>query len=306
MKALLVLLMFVAGVAMAIPPRPGLPGDAPWTDALAMDRGADFRSQTVGNDELVVDTRFGWMWAKPSARRFEWYDAMAYCNNLAAGGYTDWELPGFWQLRSIVDHLAEGPYIYAAFTRVTESHIFWSRDDSISIDQPDWDDRWALFAKRGLFTFEVRDQEFNAMCVRGRAPQVNAPSGEDRFTEEQPDLVLDRRSGLYWTSTRNTKISQFYLWTRNVTFAEAEAYCEKLTFAGRSNWRLPNVQELITIMQPQFRHPMTSMPKMPSSMYPIWTSDSQIKTGYRWMVYSNAQVVAVDDTHGIFGCVHSN
>jgi hypothetical protein len=293
-------------LAWAIPPRPTIPQDAPWTEALPLDRSADFSASTVAGSRLVVDNRFGWMWARPSPTKMIWYDAWAYCGNLRAGGFSDWELPGFWQLRSIVDHLASGPYIYAAFNQVHIDHIFWSRDDSISIDQPDWDDRWALFAKRGLFTFERRDEEFHAMCVRGRTPDIQAPAGEERFSEVSTDLILDRRTGLYWTSPRKTSTSRFYMWTVPLPFADATKYCDDLRFAGRSNWRLPNVQELIVIMQPQFRHPMTSMPKLPSSMYPIWTSNSQPRTGYQWKVFANAQVVASDDKIGIFGCVHDN
>jgi Protein of unknown function (DUF1566) len=252
----------------------------------------------------VVDSRLGWMWAPPSQKNLEWYDAYAYCDGLSYAGYSDWQLPSFWQLRSIIFHNHHGSFVVPAFAKVKSEHIFWSRDDSIAIDQPDFDDRWAFFVNIGLFTFEEREQEFNAMCVRGKDPVVNAPSGVDRFVEVSPDLIQDKRSGLYWTSIRDTRVSRHYLFTVVKTQAQAKEICSNLNFAGKTNWRLPNVQELISIIQPNFRYPATSMTKLPDSMYPLWTSDAVDETGYGWMVFANGQVVAGDNQESIFGCVH--
>lgn len=292
--------------SFAIPPKPTHSGDAPWATALPSDRLSEFVSQNgVGGSTLITDTRFGWMWAgQPSLKKMNWYDAWNYCDQSRYGGFEDWRLPSYWQLVSIIDSFRHGRFIYQVFSKVNEDMILWSRDDSISIDQPDWDDRYAYFIKGGLLTFEVRDNEFNALCVRGQDYKSDAPEGGDRFAEVQNDLILDKRTGLYWTSARDARSSRYYMWTVPVEREAAIKYCENLSFAGRNNWRLPNIQELVMILQLDARHPSTRMPKMPSTMNQIWSSDVSPLTGYPWRIHTNAQILASDDRLAVFGCVH--
>jgi hypothetical protein len=305
MRLFMVPLLFLLPMfAMAIPPKPTLSGDAPWTKALPMERNSEFTQSTVGGAKVVVDSRLGWMWAPPSAKKLEWYDAHAYCDSLVYAGYSDWQLPSFWQLRSIVDSNRHGYFVYPVFTQVKTDHILWSRDDSIAIDQPDFDDRWALFMNIGLFTFEEREQEFNAMCVRGKDPVIDAPSGSNRFVEVSPDLIQDQRSGLFWTGPRDRSKSSYYMFTVIKTQQEAREFCTNLSFGGKTDWRLPNVQELISIMQPNVRYPATTMMKLPDAAVPIWSDNVVDETGYAWMVQPNGQAVAGDNPKSIFGCVH--
>lgn len=152
--------------------------------------------------------------------------------------------------------------------------------------------------------FEDRDQVFTAMCVRGKAPVVHAPAGKDRFVEVSPDLIQDKRTGLYWTGLRDTTVSNYYLFTLIKTQQEARENCSNLNFGRKTDWRLPNIQELFSIIQPNIRYPATTMIKMPDASIPIWSSDVVDETGYAWIMYLNGQAVAGDNRNSIFACVN--
>ena len=44
----------------------------------------------------------GYTWSPPSSEGMEWDDAVSYCDNLAACGYSDWHLPTISELRTLV------------------------------------------------------------------------------------------------------------------------------------------------------------------------------------------------------------
>ena len=54
------------------------------------------------------------------------------------------------------------------------------------------------------------------------------------------NVVLDNNTGLMWQQTSHTET---YTWDN------AKSYCNNLTYAGYSDWRLPTPQELLTIVE---------------------------------------------------------
>jgi hypothetical protein len=303
MKLPVLLAFFVSGVAFANPPKPSHSGEFPWDKPLADFRDTDFSYKFINNDKVVTDKFTNWMWQVKPSENMIWYDAYSYCENSNYAGFSDWQLPTYWQLQSIVDHSRSGQHIYSAFSGVKSEHTLWTRDDSIAIDQPDHDDRFAHFVEIGLTTFEVRDQKFNALCVRGEVAPP-APLTQNRFAEVKPDLILDARAGLYWTSVRNPKVSKTLLFTGPTTFNDAYNYCTNLTFAGMSNWRLPSVQELKTLIRLDVRYPSSGMPKFPATMYSVWSSSTTDVPSLVWRVNSIGEVLRTNDVVAVFGCVH--
>lgn len=56
-------------------------------------------------DGTVTDRATGLMWQQAdSGSGMDWEDALAYADNLTAGGYDDWRLPNVKELQSIVDY----------------------------------------------------------------------------------------------------------------------------------------------------------------------------------------------------------
>lgn len=55
------------------------------------------------------------------------------------------------------------------------------------------------------------------------------------------DTVLDSKSGLMWQDNNVVE-------SREVLYGEANTYCKELSLAGHSDWRLPTVHELQSIV----------------------------------------------------------
>lgn len=301
--ALISLLCSIA--AFAIPPKPTHSGETPWSAPLADDRSLEFDVTFVGNDEVVVDKSFGWMWQTSPSEPLDWYEAYYHCEDSRVGGFSDWQLPSYYQLVSVLKYDEAGRYIIPSFKQVQSSDVLWSRDDSVAIDQPDYDDRWALHIKLGLLTFEKRHLKFNALCVRGETPKRGGPSGAERFMEVSRDVFLDQLTQLKWTAPRNEKISKTHMWTLAVPFADAKEWCEKSTAGRMSSWRLPTIHELYMLLDLNRRNPTSWMPKMLNSMHSIWSTTRKPEYDSWFSMFTMGQMASAPETEKqIFGCVH--
>ncbi len=94
--------------------------------ALAV-RGTQTANSFADNgDDTVSDTTFGLMWQKTSVPDKNWQEALAYCESLDLGGYTDWRLPDRNELHLIVDYTRHNPSINITYFPDTPSSLFWS------------------------------------------------------------------------------------------------------------------------------------------------------------------------------------
>lgn len=55
------------------------------------------------------------------------------------------------------------------------------------------------------------------------------------------EVVMDYDNNLMWIDNKDTVTKRF-------SHKEAEPYCETLLYAGYTNWRLPTIEELTTIV----------------------------------------------------------
>jgi hypothetical protein len=84
-------------------------------------------SFTDNGDGTVTDTSTGLMWQQAgSSNSMDWGEALAYCEALNLGGYTDWRLPNEKELRSLVDYSRYNPAINTAFFPNTAALWYWS------------------------------------------------------------------------------------------------------------------------------------------------------------------------------------
>ena len=96
------------------------------------------------------------------------------------------------------------------------------------------------------------------------------------FTDNNDGTVTDTRSGLMWAKFR---VANGQSW------ATALQTCANLTLAGYSDWRLPNVNEFLSIIDTQRSSPAiySVFPEAnPSDTY--WTSTPQANTSSRYYV----------------------
>ena len=95
----------------------------------------------------------------------------------------------------------------------------------------------------GQTTCYVADTSTEVACSLSSVGQDAYIDGTAKsFTTKSGNVVLDDHTGLYWTTNRSAS---------DVTLAQAEADCvarNSYSQGGYSDWRLPNIVELTTVM----------------------------------------------------------
>jgi hypothetical protein len=82
-----------------------------------------------------------------------------------------------------------------------------------------------------------------------------------RFIDNKDDTITDTDTGLIWQIEPPEKA---------MTWKEAIDYCENLRLDGYTNWRLPTITELKSLVDYSRYNPATKMPNTSSSFY--WSS----------------------------------
>src|SRR6185436_4683851 len=92
--------------------------------------------------------------------------------------------------------------------------------------------------------------------------QALAPA--DQF-QPSSNTVADTKTGLIWQ--KNVAMTE-------VTFAEAQTYCANLTLDGATNWRVPSIKELQTLVDDEkltFAAEETAFPALGNNFL-MWSS----------------------------------
>ena len=216
-----------------------------------------------------------------------WYEAVDYIKEINAGGwldaaYSDWRIPNIRELFSLVDYgevcpaLPEGhPFILDNYT----SADFWSSSSYLSAFGDSWvlnfnegeifpEDKDANYARlylwpvRGNLDGPCKDSRFPAPVARTGQTEcydiegftINCSgTGQDgehqkgvksqvpRFVDNKDGTVMDTLTGLMWTKDAQ-QIEGIWNWSA------ALGKCYHQDFAGYSDWRLPNVRELTSLI----------------------------------------------------------
>ncbi|MBR4531440.1 DUF1566 domain-containing protein [bacterium] len=213
----------------------------------------DFELKTVSNQEIVVDknTKLEWQHAV-SEKTYTWNEALSYCENLEYAGYSDWRLPEPLEILTIVDNNAFQHDIcfYDIPQLVVDELYFGSLLPSFSAGNNLWtsksyaydDERaWVFSPQRShVYSHPLKTDIYNAMCVRGgilpKAKFRNKSAGGYFLLY----VVIDSVTGLMW--------QKGFTKMENERWENALSYCENLTYAGYSDWRLPNKNELVSLL----------------------------------------------------------
>jgi len=219
------------------------------------------RDDTTG---IVTDHNTGLQWQDNSAVgkngkqwiTYTWYTgkdyfntsgdtATTYCNNLSLGGHNDWSLPTYSELSGTEPRWAKSPFKYA------HKAWFWTRSstklsDQIKKELSDAEikkfeaqlDTKALMYSRVFSNSGLRRKDSGASirCVRAGA-SLPTP----KFTRNASNVITDSNTKLQWQD-------QYLDAQKDLNWTQALDYCEALSLDNHSDWRLPNINELESIM----------------------------------------------------------
>ena len=237
----------------------------------------------------------------------------------AAGqcGYGDWRVPTSQELLGLVDAGATtAPLIDTGFFAGTQARNHWA--DAVATDSSQ---AWYVSFADGLSAFDNKlnpyAKAFHTRLVRGgtAAPAECDSDNAQRYVDHGNGTITDTRTGLMWQRCADGQLGadcRTGTPTAHASFAAALGRAKEVnadaTGAGRGHddWRVPNRNELASLVQPscaapainRLRFPVT--PDKPTTA-PFWTSSPWIASpagkAMVWAVqFNDGSVLPVDAT----------
>ena len=262
------------------------------------------RTVPAANQPVVLDSITGLIWqgcprgqtgnlaactGVPTAT--PWDTALSYCDGLSWGGYAGWRLPDRYELQSIVDYGGSEPPIDPTAFPGTPFWTFWS--SSSAAGSGSYVHAWSVYFGADGFVGQVA--KTGTACVRCvRSTVLGVPAHATRFTrtapagDEQP-VVADAATGLVWQGCSSGQTGSDCTGSAStMDWQAALDYCQESTWAGFTDWYLPSVVELWSIIDVHRSEPAvdpaafpaTPLSGFPSSpMFPEFWSSSTDASG---------------------------
>jgi len=206
-------------------------------------------------EQVVIDGNIGLVWQRTLPDSYTgcaggingstctWEKAVDYCSNLNYAGYDDWRLPTIKELMSLADYGRKNPAIDTDFFPETKSAVYWSSSGYANLSSL----AWGIDFEKGSSYLGNKDNNELVRCARGSTVPMSLFS---ETTVEDKIIVTDSKTGLVWQKEKKG----------NLNWEEALEYCETSTYAGYDDWRLPSIDELITLFNPFSYNPASSFP----------------------------------------------
>ena len=196
-------------------------------------------------ESIVVNRNAGLEWYPLPNDSYSWNEAAEACGKLSYAGKNDWRLPKLREIMSIsavtdADMELNELYFPLQYPTVWASELF----------RLEGQHSWALSISTGVTAplFNNYNQP-GAVCVRG---EEYPESVFESSTINGDEVITDSASGLMWQKDYTVKDSSVW--------KEALSYCENLVYAGYSDWRLPNKNELASLVNYERYRPAADLP----------------------------------------------
>lgn len=277
-------------------------------------------------DEVVLDRLTGLIWTRNAAIAefpMAWQEALDYITGMncaKAFGCTDWRLPNRRELRSLMSHQARKPALPEGhpFTNVFSGWYWTSTTAAINTSYA-----WYLHTEGARMFYGGKEQFFLLWPVRGGGNGIlpatgqtecydsagrlvscagSGQDGEFRIGRAWPEprfeaaggAVIDRLTGLSWL--READLTE----GRSVTWNDALSAVARLNQNSTIHWRLPNINELESLVDCS-----THSPALPAG-HPFsgikeayWSSTtSMFEPDWAWALYLTKGAVGVGQKGG--------
>ncbi len=201
-------------------------------------------------------------------------------------GLSDWRLPNIAELHTIVERENLSPAINTAvFPNV--SNESWSSTPLVRYSFGAWFVNFNI----GYDSLDYNHSSYSVRLVRGGQQTFDSlpyttPTSD--FTDHRDGTVTHQRTGLMW---QRCAVGQVWIGstcsgtTKNYTYAKAKLLTTD--FAGFSDWRLPNQNELLSIVEYGSDDPAINSDIFPNTVSRwFWSSSPYVNnSNYAWGVY---------------------
>lgn len=234
---------------------PPLPCSGAGGDFCGQDAQYRTADKSYNVQSTVTDNATGLIWQRENTGR-TWNDAITYCEELEHDGNTDWRLPDYHELASLFHYGRHNPAIDTDAFPGTGGDRYWC-----SSYVPYEGTAWDLWFNPGDTDTHYDTHDMRVRCVRGDARRY--PNVKGRFVESQvggETIVRDLSTGIVWQKTM----------VSGKVWQDALTYCETLVSAGYSDWRLPNINELRSLINIEAMSPASDLPNAGFDIF--WSS----------------------------------
>jgi hypothetical protein len=198
---------------------------------------------------FVAGGSTGLLWQKCSAGQdpltcsgtptgYTWSQGNSYCQGLTLDGKT-WRLPSFIEMQLLGENRTTQPSIDTSIFPNSQNARYWSSNVN-SLDS-----NYARFIDNSnVLSFNIdKSNTYYVRCVSGNSISFQS------FTDNGNSTISESTTGLVWqkcTAGQSTNScsgsASLYLWSNAIS------YCENLSLGNRTDWRLPNKNELLSII----------------------------------------------------------
>lgn len=240
-----------------------------------------FTESTVESEVIVTDSLTGLIWQKTDVTGYTWQEALDYCDGLSYANETDWRLPEIYELTSLVNY--DGYRTASDFPDILVS-AYWS--STTRADNPTL--AWTVHFEDGKAGSEADVTGTRSVkCVRGESERPQVSERFRRSGGSDDRIVKDNATGLIWQMECTMEYEDDRCPPGQLVeyeFADALSYCEGLAWAGYADWRLPDINELQSLVDYEKIEPASDFPDIGlGDSY--WTSTSDCDRGnYSWKV----------------------
>ncbi|MCH9813893.1 MAG: DUF1566 domain-containing protein [Epsilonproteobacteria bacterium] len=195
-----------------------------------------------------------------------WYDgvesiysdyksAEQYCSTLRVGEYTNWRLPTLYEIHSI-KYLG---YYEEIFINRKKGVNYWTLSDYNAALEPNTRDKSKYTDGVGAIALNVT-QDAHVFCVQNiDMNESSILQSNVQYMRSHKDIVIDNYHNLMWDDLKDHSsfIDQglFTSFNPQSEWENKIATCEALILGGYDDWRLPNINELTSLIDVNYIYP---------------------------------------------------
>lgn len=215
-------------------------------------------SYTDNGDGTITDNVTGLMWQKDMGSKISFAEAAGTASALRLGGYSDWRVPTIKELYSLILFSGQVSGETAIKNFINETYFIQPLGNT-SIGEREIDAQtWSSTQYLGR-TMNNDETVFGVNFVDGRIKgypkykpgsstanimyfrmvRGNTSYGINDFVDNNDETVTDNATGLMWQKADDGTSRDWQ---------GALEYAENLTLVGYTDWRLPNIKELQSIV----------------------------------------------------------
>ncbi|MBR4531387.1 DUF1566 domain-containing protein [bacterium] len=245
-------------------------------------KGAFRDGETGETYNFVFDENTGLKWIVFSNSASH-ENAKTTCEGLTYGGHT-WRLPKVKELLSISDHDRFASATDESYFRDWGyNYGFWA--DDVNLSSGNENNFWVYNADDASLMYSTSTPTGGSLwafaCVSGE--EYGKPGEYEVRNIGGKEVVFDPSTNLLWQKG-SVPVNNW---------KSALAYCQNLDYAGYSDWRLPNKNELVTIVDYSKADPASSFPGM--------TSEKLISSTFTVSYGGAGDAIAVNMANGLVG-----